>query len=149
MFCECTDCGHEFTPEIPINFSCPKCGGRRLKGRDHIKISLTPIEVIGYRMRDGTRRGKKNRDSVKYTKRLSFFRETKEWHYVERTLDRKLDLYHEFITCRETGRVVRDICEPLSKHQGHGSAKVKPAANNADAEPTDIPPNTKLDDQKD
>ena len=125
MICECTDCGHEFTADLPMNFACPACRGKNLKGRDYVKIPLTPISVMGYRMRDGSRKGKSNQDSVKYTKRLSFFHKDQEWHLVERRFDRILDKYDELITRRETGEVLRAISEPLSRHRGHGSASVK------------------------
>ncbi|MDO8891950.1 MAG: hypothetical protein Q7V00_08925 [Sulfurimicrobium sp.] len=44
---------------------------------------------------------------------------------LERFLDRLRDLYKEKITNPTTGEVIHECEEPLSKHQGHGSAKPK------------------------
>jgi hypothetical protein len=43
----------------------------------------------------------------------------------QRTLDRDNDRYVEKVVDPETGEVLRDVEEPLSDHQGHGSAKAK------------------------
>lgn len=40
-----------------------------------------------------------------------------------RILDRDNDRYVEKVVDPETGEVLRDVEEPLSEHQGHGSAK--------------------------
>jgi uncharacterized protein YdaT len=50
-------------------------------------------------------------------------RKTNKWHHIERIVDRKNDVYHEKITDIETGEVIRDEWEPLSKHIGHGDDK--------------------------
>ena len=43
----------------------------------------------------------------------------------ERLIDRQNDLYEETITDPDTGEVIRNCGEPLSQHQGRGSAKGK------------------------
>jgi hypothetical protein len=43
----------------------------------------------------------------------------------ERVMDRNTDWYSETVTMRDTGEVIHRCEEPLSKHQGHGSAKPK------------------------
>jgi hypothetical protein len=43
--------------------------------------------------------------------------------YHRRVMDRDADRYIETVTMRETGEVVHHCDEPLSKHQGHGSAR--------------------------
>ena len=42
-----------------------------------------------------------------------------------RTIDRDNDRYFEKITDYETGEIIHHCEEPLSQHQGHGSAKKK------------------------
>jgi hypothetical protein len=42
---------------------------------------------------------------------------------VERSIDRLEDRYSERVTDVDTGEVIRQCDEPLSAHQGHGSAK--------------------------
>ncbi len=44
----------------------------------------------------------------------------------QRTLDRDNDRYAEKVVDPETGEVLRDVEEPLSEHQGRGSAKARP-----------------------
>jgi hypothetical protein len=43
--------------------------------------------------------------------------------YLTRIFDRDADRYVETVTMRETGEVVHRCDEPLSVHQGHGSAR--------------------------
>jgi hypothetical protein len=45
--------------------------------------------------------------------------------WKHRIIDRLNDLYHELVIDDETGEVVRDVFEPLSRHVDHGSAKFK------------------------
>ncbi len=53
----------------------------------------------------------------------SVFKATGAVHFVSRTLDKRADMYHEWIVDRASGVVVRDVSEPLTTHSGHGSAK--------------------------
>jgi hypothetical protein len=41
----------------------------------------------------------------------------------ERLIDRRSDHYREVVTDAETGAILHHCDEPLSRHQGHGSAK--------------------------
>jgi hypothetical protein len=43
--------------------------------------------------------------------------------YHTRLMDRDADRYIETVTMRETGEAIHHCDEPLSKHQGHGSAR--------------------------
>jgi hypothetical protein len=51
-----------------------------------------------------------------------------KWAIVEKFMTRVGfgDRYREKVTDYETGEVLRDCDDPLSQHQGHGSAKLKP-----------------------
>lgn len=42
---------------------------------------------------------------------------------VQRLVNRRDDLYRETVTMIDTGETIHSIEEPLSAHQGHGSAK--------------------------
>jgi hypothetical protein len=55
-----------------------------------------------------------------------FFHLTQRWHRLFRRIDRNADRYSEHITDAKTGAVIRSVEEPLSEHQGHGSAKKIP-----------------------
>jgi DNA-directed RNA polymerase subunit RPC12/RpoP len=124
LTCECTECGHEFTPPMVVDFACPECGSRKLKGRDTITVRVPTVGVVGIKIKDGTRKGKNRTETLDYTRKLSFFHNTQRWHDVQRTFDRNTDRYVELITDRESGELIRYVDEPLSKHLGHGSAKM-------------------------
>ena len=49
--------------------------------------------------------------------------------YKERLIDRKDNRYKELVKDLETGEVIHEADEPLSKHTGHGSAKTPPASD--------------------
>jgi len=53
----------------------------------------------------------------------SFFKAEGRMHYVERIIDRVAGEYHERIIDKETGKVVREVHEPLANHRGRGSAR--------------------------
>lgn len=53
------------------------------------------------------------------------YRKTGEWRKLERRVDREGNWYYEKIVDPKTGRVIKDVSEPLTKHRGHGSAKKK------------------------
>ena len=55
----------------------------------------------------------------------SHFKRDDEQHYIERVIDRGNNHYYERIINKETGEVVREVEEPLTEHQGRGSAKKK------------------------
>lgn len=54
-----------------------------------------------------------------------FHRTANKWSDKTRIIDRKNDQYYEKVVDKETGEVIHECKEPLSKHWGHGSAKKK------------------------
>jgi hypothetical protein len=50
-------------------------------------------------------------------------RSSGRWMKKYRLIDRDEDRYQERIVDGETGEVVHEVDEPLSQHQGHGSAR--------------------------
>ncbi|MDP9250096.1 MAG: hypothetical protein M3O78_01850 [Chloroflexota bacterium] len=70
----------------------------------------------------GSRRGRR----VDITAGSDYFRRGQRWHRVDRTIDYVNLWYDETITDEETGEVIRECHEPLSEHQGRGSAKRPP-----------------------
>ena len=54
-----------------------------------------------------------------------WFHTARKWIYKEWILNKRGDHYREVITDPETGEVIHHRDEPLSKHQGYGSAKRK------------------------
>ena len=55
--------------------------------------------------------------------KIDLFQATGEHRQVDRVIDRESDLYFEKITDADSGQVVREVSEPLSKHRGRGDAK--------------------------
>jgi hypothetical protein len=52
-------------------------------------------------------------------------RKSGRWMKLERRIDREENHYYEKITDPDTGKIIHLSDEPLSRHQGHGSAKSK------------------------
>lgn len=50
---------------------------------------------------------------------------TGKWMILERIIDRARNWYKELVTDPKTGNVMHHCEEPLSQHQGHGTAKTK------------------------
>lgn len=61
------------------------------------------------------------------------YRKTGEWHSLERVIDRENDRYKEIISNPKTGEVIHHCEEPLSQHQGHGSAKGQSTSTESDS----------------
>jgi len=57
-----------------------------------------------------------------------FFRKGQYWQMSRRSFDKLKDRYTEEIRDR-TGGIIKTVDEPLSKHQGHGSAKQPPSTS--------------------
>lgn len=51
------------------------------------------------------------------------FKKTNQWNLLNRIINRKEDLYIEFIINPKTNKIIKLIIEPLSRHINHGSAK--------------------------
>ena len=64
--------------------------------------------------------------------------------HKERLIDRKGDKYKELVKDLETGEVIYETDEPLSKHTGHGSART-PQASCRDAPEESRPSNPSED----
>lgn len=125
----CAECG--YTIDEPINKKeydpCPRCGSnRRIMDIDHgeeiveLDIKVQSISTI----KDPKRTGK---SKIRY-KRLSgddLYKKSGKWNNKERIIDSENDRYMEKVIDPETGEVIHHCDEPLSKHQGHGSAKNK------------------------
>ena len=52
-----------------------------------------------------------------------YYFKDKEWRHLERLIDRENNLYLEIIKDIKTGKIIKEVREPLSKHQGYGSVK--------------------------
>jgi phage FluMu protein Com len=100
---------------------CPACGS--LKRLCHLTIhdSCTFHEKIG--MKGRHKEGRK--PYIEQVHGADLHRKSEKWMNLERIIDRDNDIYHEVVTNPETGEVIHECKESLSKHVGHGSARHK------------------------
>jgi len=98
---------------------CPKCGDTRRMIEMHFSETVSLNDWIIGKLKDKNKK-------LTYLLRIgkSFFKKTRQWHNLERIIDKKNNFYKEFIT-NKNGKVIRDIEELLSDHKGRGSAKHK------------------------
>lgn len=104
----------------PVNrLPCPACGSRsravEVFTEDHAEVH----ERVGLKARKpGVRR-----PVLESVSGDDLTVATGTWVRLERTIDRAGGRYRERIVDPTTGQVIRDVDEPLSEHQDHGSAK--------------------------
>lgn len=121
----CGSCGAEINedPHAPAadRQPCPSCGSRAraFKGT----FSATVIGLAGMRFK--AKRSGHKKPIYEGRSEPSVQRSTGIMMHLERFFDRINDWYRERITNPKTGEVVHCCDEPLSQHQGHGSAKMK------------------------
>lgn len=117
---KCKGCGSVlYEPSNSERSPCPACGSM---SRIH-EVQVTETIVARDHMRMKGKHNGKGRPFFDARVGASFYYKTQEWHHLERVIDRDNDLYIETIKNPKTGEIIRHIEEPLSEHQGHGSAK--------------------------
>jgi len=122
----CQKCGQVIDEPPNINEEekkpCSNCGSLlRLK---EVRIKLD-IPVPHYQISGKVKSKETKKPSTEFLQGDDLHHKTGKWNKISRTIDRKMDLYEEVITDPETGQIIHKCEEPLSKHQGHGSAKHK------------------------
>jgi len=99
--------------------TCPTCGARLFF--QALTATVETHSVLDYK---GKRSGKSGWFRIGRTGNSWSYRLAR-WLRLDRVIDRERDHYEETITDPITGKIVHHSNEPLSKHQGHGSAKHK------------------------
>lgn len=110
------------SPSLPRSqrTPCPVCGSL---SRDNMRFIDTELGVSVPELRaKGKRHGKGKPFIDQYLKR-ELYRDTGEDHDVESVIDHNSNIYKEVIRDSKTGKIIRECCEPLDKHIGHGYAK--------------------------
>ena len=121
----CVGCGSiigdGLSTPVDDQVRCPSCPStRRFVALDaHDSCVIQVHEQVHLKDRQGT--GRKALREVKSGD--DFHRQSGRWNKIERVIDHRNDWYDEVIIDPSTGSVIREVHEPLSKHQGHGSAK--------------------------
>ena len=119
----CGECGtpiHE-EPSIAVDRrqACPSCGSKTRLVKLHIQDQIEFHEML--RMEGHEARRKDPFLEVKVGDDL--YRKTGEWNRVEQVVDRRNNRYRKCVVDAGTGKTIRHVDEPLTDHQGYGSAK--------------------------
>lgn len=81
--------------------------------------------VLHEKLGTKAKRKDKGKPFVEQVSGDDFQRKSEKWVHIDRIIDREQDIYKELVTDPKTGEIIHKCEEPLSKHQGHGSAKGK------------------------
>jgi hypothetical protein len=121
----CKNCGaHLDEASIPIlhkRSPCPQCGSKLRLFKKHIAATLTVrggIRGVAYSL-------SKTKWFAKFMSEPSFTWKLGIWSHRLKVENKRSDQYLEVVTNPENGEILHECAEPLSEHQGHGSAKSK------------------------
>lgn len=109
----CRQCGKEIDP---VQRPCPYCGGQGIRFERTITATVGISTNVGYKQkRKGYKRPIREGKSGLFPSGDA----AKHPDGVDKTqsFDREKDEYREKIIDKRTGKVVRDVSEPLSKHR--------------------------------
>lgn len=101
---------------------CPECGSR---SRCFEVLLESELLVRGKLGAKAWRGGERRKPFLETIKGNDLFIKLGKWVKLERIIDRENDRYKEIVTDPETGKIIHQCEEPLSQHEGHGSAKEK------------------------
>jgi hypothetical protein len=121
----CGECGQLFTgvilDEEGRRAPCPNCRSTKLV----IDASIIEKVRLGVKLGIKLKKYGIKKPVFESISGDDFHRNSQRWSTLSRTIDRQNDLYLEKIVDSETGEIIHYCSEPLSKHFGHGSAKLK------------------------
>ena len=103
----------------PKGLRCRRCGSDKLTVLITVEDEGEAHEQLDLAVRSGGG-GKPVR---KVRSGDSYSHDRQKWVELHRDVNRLEDRYHEIVRDLETGEVLHECEEPLSEHQGHGSAK--------------------------
>lgn len=114
---KCTDCGEMYLEDLDC---CPKCGSARKTRFIEISDSMVVGDAItGMKGKNPNYPGKhKVRWEWTDEDRVQRGDGVTPIHYRQ-FIDRDNDIYEETVIHRETGEVIHDCKESLTKHRGH------------------------------
>lgn len=98
---------------------CPSCGEKSRTFHVKIEENIRPYGRLGVKARHGPA-GRPFYEAVSGHDR---HRRSGRMMKLERIIDREKDQYKEVVIDPETGQIIHQCEEPLSKHRGHGTAK--------------------------
>jgi len=121
----CGSCGIELdeSPSIPIyeRKPCPNCGSLNR----HVAITINDtFELHDNLVAKGSRPDSK-KPFIEQFVGDDLQKSNGKWMEKQRVIDRDNDKYDEVVKNPETGEIIHECHEPLSKHIGHGTTKSK------------------------
>lgn len=121
VFCAKCDLVLEETPNIKPEDRkpCPGCGATSRKFAVSVEATLVTRASVSYKAKHP---GAKKPHAEGFSGH-QIHRKSGRWMEKQRLIDRDQDKYKELVTDSETGQIVHQCEEPLSKHIGHGSAR--------------------------
>ena len=126
QYVRCGNCGIELkgSPNtLPDDRrDCPSCGSMLR----HFSVSISETITVQSTLALKGRHATGGRPFIEQKVGDDLQRKSGRWMRLERVIDRAKNWYREVVTDRETGKIVRQCDEPLSDHQGHGTAKKTP-----------------------
>ena len=130
---KCMDCGAELPSGVPAaaDRSCTECGSSRLVVSQTIVEEIRVREHLHSRIKDPRYSSKRNPRVISKVG-ASYSHGENKWMHREMRVDKNQGRYREVISDPETGEIIRECEEPLSKHRGHGDDKRGPSTNKED-----------------
>jgi hypothetical protein len=119
---KCKKCGAILSePKHEKRTPCPICGVMK---RNHDKALTDGITVYDHMRMKGKHDGK---GKPFFDARIGadFYFKEKQWRHLERVIDRDNKFYIEIVKDMKTGKIIKEVREPLPNHQGHGATKQK------------------------
>lgn len=124
----CASCGNLDDYDVGADDTrppCPKCGSTAREIAVEISDEISGWDTV--RVRGGRQRNEPGGRKRPYVEAVFGKREltVSTGHVAARTKveNRRDDLYSEVVTDVETGEILHECHEPLSKHKGHGDAR--------------------------
>ncbi|WP_295103784.1 hypothetical protein [uncultured Candidatus Kuenenia sp.] len=121
----CEDCKETREESIiSLNVSpCPNCGSKKIVVHVKIQEKVKPREK--HKVKTMEKDGNRSKLAFEVVKGDDLHKKSGKWYNKERIIDKKNYRYKETVRDPETGKIIHHCEEPLNKHIGHGSAKVK------------------------
>ena len=120
---KCNQCGKLLDESAHISVEerkpCPECGSLARQFEVSISASIETHSMLGVGHKRPGVAGFLSKQKVGD----SFSTRLQRWMRLRRMIDREHDRYTETVIDPKTGETIHHCDEPLSEHQGHGSAK--------------------------
>jgi DNA-directed RNA polymerase subunit RPC12/RpoP len=123
----CGGCGRQLEepPSTPAGerIACPDCGSQVRKFGVEITSAVEVRAGVRAKARSGKAGKPGGRPWMTLLSEPSWSRRYNKWMERLKVEDRRHDRYTEVVRDPDTGEITHECEEPLSEHQGHGSAR--------------------------